>query len=117
MRASRHNGRAGKNGSYNPKHNDREFNVDLSEDINEEMTPYNVYWNCIDRIPVRHMDRDEHWHSFTEVEKGFYALLHKDYLEGQNARHIVERLKKRQAEIDSIERKTSKRNIREEEIR
>ena len=30
---------------------------------------------------------------------------------------IIERLKKRQAEIDSIGRKTSKRNIREEEIR
>ena len=62
MRASRHNGRAGKNGTYNPKHNDREFDVEKSEDINEKMTPYNVYWNCIDRIPVQHKDRDEHWH-------------------------------------------------------
>ena len=25
MKATRHNGRAGKHGAYNPKHNDREF--------------------------------------------------------------------------------------------
>lgn len=27
MKLTRHNGRAGKNGAYNPKHNDRRFDV------------------------------------------------------------------------------------------
>ncbi len=114
MRVSRHNGRAGKNGTYNPKHNDREFDVENSEDIDEEMTPYNVYWNCIDRIPVRHMDRDEHWHSFTEVEKGFYSLLYKDYLEGQNARHIASRHKERCRTMDDL--RTNKMTCPEETV-
>ena len=30
MRVTRHNGRAGKNGVYNPKHNDRSFDIDPS---------------------------------------------------------------------------------------
>ncbi len=114
MRASRHNGRAGKNGTYNPKHNDREFDVEKSDDINEEMTPYNVYWNCIDRIPVQHKDRDEHWHSFTEVEKGVYALLYKDYLEGQNARHLASRHKERCRTMDDL--RTSKMTCPEETV-
>ena len=102
MRASRHNGRAGKNGIYNPKHNDREFNYEKSEDINPEMTPYNVYWNCIDRAPIKHMDRNENWHSFTEVEEKAYELLYKDYLDGQNARHLESRHKERCRTMDDI---------------
>lgn len=33
MRVSRHNGRSGKHGVYNPKHNDRRFDVQHSEHI------------------------------------------------------------------------------------
>lgn len=36
MKASRHNGRSGKNGSYNPKHNDRQFDPEHSEHIDQE---------------------------------------------------------------------------------
>ena len=36
-RATRHNGRAGKHGVYNPKHNDREFDVTQSEHIDLEL--------------------------------------------------------------------------------
>ena len=102
MRVSRHNGRAGKNGIYNPKHNDREFDYEKSEDINPEMTPYNVYWNCLDGTAVKHMDRDRNWHSFTEVEEKAYDLFYKDYLEGQNARHIESRHKERCRTMDDI---------------
>ena len=35
MKLIRHNGRAGKNGTYNPKHNDRNFNIHNSEHIDE----------------------------------------------------------------------------------
>lgn len=33
MKLTRHNGRVGKNGTFNPKHNDRCFNVENSEHI------------------------------------------------------------------------------------
>ncbi len=36
MKLTRHNGRAGKNGVYNPKHNDRSFDIANSEHIDEE---------------------------------------------------------------------------------
>ena len=46
MKATRHNGRAGKHGAYNPKHNDREFDEENSEHIDAERTKFNVYWDC-----------------------------------------------------------------------
>ena len=33
MKASRHNGRSGSHGAYNPKHNDREFDLEKAEEI------------------------------------------------------------------------------------
>lgn len=36
MKLTRHNGRTGKNGVYNPKHNDRQFDIDNSDHINLE---------------------------------------------------------------------------------
>lgn len=89
MRVSRHNGRAGAHGTYNPKHNDREFDVSKTEDINSELTSLNIYWNCHDRKLVRHGEMDESNHSFTEVESRFYDLVYKDYLENQNNRHLA----------------------------
>ena len=102
MRASRHNGRFGKNGVYNPKHNDREFDLDKADNIDPTMTPYNVYWNCVDRVATQHKDRGDNWHSFTEVEENFYDLVYKDYLEGQNARHLESRHKERCRTMDDI---------------
>lgn len=29
MKATRHNGRSGKNGTYNPRHNDRRFDLEI----------------------------------------------------------------------------------------
>lgn len=37
MKATRHNGRSGKHGSYNPKHNDRQFDISHSEHIDGEL--------------------------------------------------------------------------------
>lgn len=36
MKGTRHNGRSGKNGVYNPLHNDRRFNPEHSEHIDNE---------------------------------------------------------------------------------
>ena len=44
MKLTRHNGRAGKNGAYNPKHNDRSFNINNSEHIDKERAKGNIYW-------------------------------------------------------------------------
>ena len=46
MKASRHNGRSGKHGVYDVKHNDRDFDVEHSEHIDSERTKQNVYWDC-----------------------------------------------------------------------
>ena len=42
-RVSRHNGRAGKHGVYNPKHNDRQFDVAHAENIHQDRTRLNLY--------------------------------------------------------------------------
>lgn len=36
LKLTRHNGRSGKHGTYNPKHNDRRFDVAASEHIDEK---------------------------------------------------------------------------------
>lgn len=46
MKLTRHNGRSGKNGTYNPRHNDRRFNVENSEHIDAERAGKNIYWDC-----------------------------------------------------------------------
>lgn len=45
MKLTKHNGRAGKNGVYNPKHNDRNFDVSNSEHIDEQRAEHNIYWD------------------------------------------------------------------------
>lgn len=46
MRLTRHNGRSGKNGAYNPKYNDRRFDLENSEHIDAERANRNIYWDC-----------------------------------------------------------------------
>ena len=45
QRVSRHNGRAGKHGVYNPKHNDRQFDVAHADNIDKSRTNLNLYWD------------------------------------------------------------------------
>ena len=46
MKLTRHNGRAGKNGVYNPKHNDRNFKIENAEHINPELAKQDFLWDC-----------------------------------------------------------------------
>ena len=46
MKLTRHNGRSGRHGTYNPRHNDRRFDVENSEHIDAERARQNVYWDC-----------------------------------------------------------------------
>ena len=53
MKLTRHNGRSGKHGTYNPRHNDRRFDVENSEHIDAERARQNVYWDCYRRfLPI-----------------------------------------------------------------
>ena len=46
MKLTRHNGRAGKNGVYNPKHNDRNFKIENAEHIDPELAKQDFLWDC-----------------------------------------------------------------------
>ena len=70
QKLTRHNGRAGKNGAYNPKHNDRRFDIGNSEHIDEERAKRNVYWDCYQgfHFPSDEEPEDKIVYSFERVE-------------------------------------------------
>lgn len=68
MKLTRHNGRSGKHGTYNPKHNDRSFDLENSEHINAELAKKNVYWDCYNGF--RNLAKEELLaDTFEEVEE------------------------------------------------
>ena len=86
---TRHNGRSGKNGVYNAKHNDRRFDVGNSEHIDANRTKENLYWDCYGGL-YRYADQDKHM-SFDEVEKRFYEENYLDFTLAQNDRNEARR--------------------------
>lgn len=117
MKLSRHNGRAGKNGVYNVKHNDRRFDVEKSEHINKEMTPHNIYWDCYqeyyskDIIPTNDGEIPS---AFIEVEKRFYDERYSAFCEKQNERNAKTRHTERNRSPDDL--RQDKRTAPEETI-
>lgn len=90
MKLSRHNGRSGKNGTYNVKHNDRRFDIEKSEHIDAERTKQNIYWDCYQGYYSEALiprDDDELPASFAEVERKFYWERYSDFCDAQNARN------------------------------
>ena len=86
MRASRHNGRSGKHGVYDAKHNDRNFNVSNSEHIDAEKTRRNIYWDCYQGYCLGNSDSRRKL-TFSEVEKIYYLKQYGDHVEEQNKRN------------------------------
>lgn len=86
MRASRHNGRSGKHGVYDVKHNDRNFDVANSEHIDAERTKLNVYWDCYQGYCLNG-DTSEMKMTFTEIEKAYYFEHYGDHVDAQNERN------------------------------
>ena len=89
MKLTRHNGRSGKNGAYNPKHNDRRFDTANSGHIDEERTVRNVYWDCYQGLNLP-KDREQEngiTSSFEQIEKDFYAEHYNKFCEGQHERN------------------------------
>ncbi len=116
MKLTRHNGRAGKNGVFNPKHNDRQFNLENSDHINLEKAKKNVYWDCYNGIRSESFkkEKEEIVSSFEEVEQLFYKLHYQDYVEGQNDRNLKNRHPERNRTTEDI--RTHKKTCPEETI-
>ena len=102
MKATRHNGRAGKHGAYNPKHNDREFDEENSEHIDAERTKFNVYWDCYQGYSLPNAENKRTKFTFTEVEKAYYVEHYSEHVDGQNERNRKARHYDRVKTIDGI---------------
>ena len=89
MKLTRHNGRSGKNGTYNPKHNDRRFDIANSEHIDQERAKQNVYWDCYQgfHFPKDQEQEDKVVYSFEQIEKAFYSEQYDDFCEAQHERN------------------------------
>ena len=82
---TRHNARAGKKGVYSPKHNDRSFDINHAEHIDQDKTALNVYWDCFQGVHQK--DPDQHQMTFEEVESEFYHVMYHESVEAQNERN------------------------------
>ena len=89
MKLTRHNGRAGKNGAYNPKHNDRRFDIGNSDHIDQERAKQNVYWDCYQgfHFPADRDQEDKIVYSFEQIEQAYYLEHYSAYCEGQHERN------------------------------
>lgn len=103
MRMTVHNGRAGKNGVYSPKHNDRQFDISSAEHIDPERMPGNVYWNWTGKNI-----------SFEDAEKEFYELHCREHLDAVNRRHREQRHPERVRDMDAY--RTARQTCPEETL-
>ena len=103
MRMTVHNGRAGKNGVYSPKHNDRQFDTSRAEHIDPERMPGNVYWNWTGKNI-----------SFEDAEKEFYELHCREHLDAVNQRHREQRHPERVRDMDAY--RTARQTCPEETL-
>lgn len=103
MRMTVHNGRAGKNGVYSPKHNDRQFDISSAEHIDPERMPGNVYWNWTGKNV-----------SFEDAERAFYEEHCREYLDAVNRRHKEQRHPERVRDMDAY--RTARQTCPEETL-
>ena len=104
LKLTRHNGRAGKHGTYNPKHNDRSFNLSNSEHIDPERAKGNIYWDCFHgfRSALAPQDPDDLAVTFSEVERQFYESRYSNFVESQNERNAKIRHTERNRSIPDL---------------
>lgn len=80
-RTTLHNGRKNKQGqAYSPRHNDRKFNLDKAEHIEQERTKENIYWHYLQK---ENPDMD-----FSTAEKTFYKDHFEEALSIRNSSYI-----------------------------
>ena len=104
LKLTRHNGRAGTHGTYNPKHNDRSFNLANSEHIDPERAKGNIYWDCFHgfRSAIAPQDSDDLAATFSDVERQFYENRYTTFIEGQNERNAKIRHTERNRSIPDL---------------
>ena len=104
VKLTRHNGRAGKNGVYNPKHNDRSFDIANSEHIDEERAKQNLYWDCYNGFRnFKNPDKENELSAtFEDVEQLFYRQRYRDFVTGQNERNVKNRHPERNKETGDL---------------
>lgn len=90
MRATIHNGRTGKDGAYNTKHNDRQFDIRNAEHIDPERVKNNRYWNWTGNPET----------TFEAAERAFYEKHIRRHLDAQNARYRAQRHAERAKTMD-----------------
>ena len=101
LKMTRHNGRAGKNGVYNPKHNDRQFDLTNADHIDAARERQNIYWDCFQGFRTG-MDDGQAHDSFEDVERQFYSLFYRESVEAQNERNIQNRHPERNRSTDDL---------------
>lgn len=87
VRATTHRGRSGRSGVYNPRHNDRNFDVRGSEHIDGAKSTKNVYWHCFQKTKPEY--------TFEDAEKKFYEDFFSSVLEAKNNRYLKSRHKEK----------------------
>ena len=90
MRATIHNGRTGKDGAYNTKHNDRQFDIRNAEHIDPERVKNNRYWNWTGNPET----------TFEAAEQAFYEKHIRKHLDAQNVRYQAQRHAERAKTMD-----------------
>lgn len=103
MRMTIHNGRAGKNGAYSPRHNDRNFDISHAEHIDPERMPGNIYWNWTGENIT-----------FEDAEQAFYEEHCREYLDAVNRRHREQRHPERVRDMDAY--RTARQTCPEETL-
>ncbi len=101
MRVTKHNGRSGKHGAYNPKHNDRQFDVEKSEHIDTERMLDNVYWDY-QREYSFPTQGNKDGISFEQIELDYYEKAYGEFIGCQNARHVKNRHPERQRTVEDL---------------
>ena len=104
MKLTRHNGRSGKHGTYNPRHNDRRFDVENSEHIDAERARQNVYWDCYRGFTTHEFreNPEQSDFSFEEIERMYYYEHYGGHVEAQNARNEKTRHTERNRSVEDL---------------
>ena len=104
LKLTRHNGRAGTHGTYNPKHNDRNFDLTNSEHIDLERAKGNIYWDCFHgfRSALDPQDPNDLAATFSDVERQFYESHYSEFIERQNERNAKIRHTERNRSISDL---------------
>ena len=103
MKATRHNGRSGKNGTYNPRHNDRRFDLENSEHIDAGRVRENIYWDCYrGYTTMQNREEDSQDISFEKIECTFYQEHYGMHIEAQNERNARTRHTERNRSVEDL---------------